>query len=44
MIANSLFERDSSGKLLMTTSAPMFQQVREKKQKIYADAHHSGLV
>ena len=44
MIANALFERDSSGKLFMTTKAPMFVQARSRISKIYADGYHEGLL
>ena len=41
-IANALFERNEVGKLVMTTSAPMFTEAMKRFQKTYMDAFHEG--
>ena len=43
LVINSMFERDERGALSMTTSAPVFEEVRTRKQETKVGQYQEGV-
>ena len=43
-VMNSMYERDKKGRLILTTSAPMFEEVRQRTDKAWMSQFHEGSI